>query len=70
MSLDMLTFLRALGFLLQDDGAHLHLEHGLQDHGVALDNLAQGNELRVGAQEIQRSTPGRAACSWGRLHSI
>ncbi len=46
-----------------------HLEHGLQDHGVALDNLAQGDELGVGAQEVQRSTPCCATRAWGRLHS-
>lgn len=41
------------------------LQHGLQDHGVALHNLAQRNELGVGAQEIQRS----AACSSTRFPS-
>ena len=46
-----------------------HLKHGLQDHGVALDNLAQGDELGVGAQEIQRSASCCAARAWSRLHS-
>ena len=41
------------------DGACAHLQHGLQDHGVALHNLAQRNELRVGAQEVQRTSAGR-----------
>ena len=60
----------------QDETPDLHkgntatcLEHGLEDHGVALDDLAQGDELGVGAQEIQRSTPCRATRARGRLHS-
>ena len=41
-----------------------HLQHGLQDHGVALHDLAQRDELRVGAQEVQWAPAGsaRARC--------
>ncbi len=48
-----------------------YLQHGLENHGVALHNLPQGDELGVGAQEIQGAC--RTACSpsasWSLLHA-
>ena len=49
-----------------------YLQHGLQDHGVALHDLAQRDELRVGAQEVQRSPASRtrSRCRLRRTHLL
>ncbi len=39
----------------QGQWARARLQHGLQDHRVVLHDLAQRDELRVGAQEVQRA---------------
>lgn len=52
-------------FIKDKDGSEGpdHLKHGLEDHGVALYDLPQGDELWVGAQEVQGpSSVSPSAC--------